>query len=240
MRSKTALDEKPVKPALPWLKHWLAKEREPRQWVKVDAAKKRRDKERELRERVLDFKAEMQAAGIGFKIDRDAWEAFIARPENDGVWMEFAGNSADRAIMEWAFHRFKEIYKSGRHKKVRFQGVTGNRTFHNAPTLFRLGPDDIVARTDPIEVLRLSDQQQRTEVVASIRAERERQEKIKQSYQDNIDYLDAVIEAADNGLVAIPNPMTGELVVQALLPGQTVEEVYQTAMMEVSSGDNAE
>lgn len=202
--------------SLPWLKKVVGSERERRQWIAGDDAAEARETAKKLRERVLAFKQAMSDEGIGFKTDRDAWEAYWRKYPR--AHMDFAGRSADDALAEYAFTQFRRIWNSET-KIVRFEG---NGIVSRAPMTVTLWDGDERARANVLEAFKLTDAEERARVITALGNERRQLEKDIRGRARRLEYLDKVYTALENGATAIERD--GEVIVQGLLP-EPMEEM---------------
>ncbi len=197
--------------ALGWMKRVLGNEdRERMQWFSGNDTSEAREYAAELRERVLKFKADTEQQGIGFRSDRDAWEAFWHKFPR--VHMEFAGRSADDAIAEHAFRQFCRIWRSAT-KIVRFEG---NGTVATAPTMVTLMDGETRVRTDVLGAFSLTDPEERARAITAVGTEIHRLDKDLKGRMRRRQYLETVQTALKSGATATMLP-TGEVLIQGML-----------------------
>jgi hypothetical protein len=128
--------------------------------------------------------------------------------------MEFAGTSADAALGAQAKAQFLRLWNM-RRRIVHFET---DGTIASVPIVFTVGEDEMLARTDLIEALRLRDPEQRALAIASFLQGRARVSKGIQGRQLRLDLYDRVIDALKHGAVAYDDPTTGEIIVRNVLP----------------------
>lgn len=205
-----------MKPALAWIEKVIAKpeDRKNRRWLHTKRNQRVMETAAERRSEVLQFKEECETAGIAFASDREAWEAF--KEDYPGARMAFAGDSADAAIDVVACRNWARIWRTIRRRQVHFDG---DGTVVNAPTVLTLGQGKMKTRTDPLQALFLTDPEERALAQPTIRETAKRLHKKALTIEEQASYLDKLDLALTNNGVAVENEITGEIIVQALLPG---------------------
>lgn len=173
----------------------------------------RRKREAEIVEHITEFKQLMERRGLKFRSDRDAWEAYWAR--NPRAHMELVGASVDEVLGEKAYQVFQGFWQRiNKPAIVRFEG---DGVVAEAPTLLTLGTGEGRARVDPIDLLRVTDAEQRALGVVQVDQTVARLDKEIASKERTRDYWLRIRTGLETGATAIDDPNTGEVIVQGLL-----------------------
>jgi hypothetical protein len=205
----------------PWLKQIIGEEkRTHRRWVSGHITKgEKRKHEASIAESIATFKQEMDRKGVGFREDRDAWEAYWEKYPR--AHMELVGASVDDVLGEKAYQVFQGFWRRiNKPVTVRFEG---NGIMASAPTLLTIGTGDNRIRGNPLDALGSTDPEERARMVVSLDQTIGRKVKRHETDAKEIEYLLMVRKAYQDGDTLIPDPLGG-YIVQGLLGEPTEEE----------------
>lgn len=201
--------------AIPWFKQIRGDEKRTRtRWMSIsqDPGEKR-NKEREIGEKIAKFKRKMDSRGVVFRDDRDAWEAYW--DENRAAHKEMSGESVDVALGEVAFRVFRSYWQRLSKREqlpVRFDG---DGVIAEPPALLTLGQGANRIRANPIDALRSNDPEVRARAVVLVDNAVERCEKIVARTEYRRGYLLKLRQGLQGN--AIASDKDGEILIQGLL-----------------------
>jgi hypothetical protein len=195
-------------------KRILGGERKNHRWVSGHLELgQRKEREREIAEQIAKFKQRMDREGVVFREDRDAWEAYWQQYPR--AHMDLVGASVDEVLGEKAYQVFKSFWQRvSKPAIVRFEG---DGVIASAPTLVTIGQGENRARVNPVDLLRVTDLEQRALGVVQVDQTIARLDKDIATRERSRDYWLKIRTGLESGAVAVDDPNTGEVIVQGLL-----------------------